>query len=177
MSLEWILFFILCISPLFTLLLHMVLARLLHRRFANQVIAGLAILLGFIPVMGIMGGVLYLKNQTFNASVFVFLYTFIVYLCIGYSYFHIFNMSETARRIRILYETYSSKKLSRDELKIKYGREDMVKVRLERLVDTGQLRYMHDRYYLRGYVLYRVSRMINVWRSILGFAAEKNNRI
>ncbi|MCP4369915.1 MAG: hypothetical protein GY797_17640 [Deltaproteobacteria bacterium] len=73
----------------------------------------------------------------------------IIYLPLGYGYFHFVNLGETARRIRILREIYDSGRgLSMDEILERYNADMVVKVRLERLLNNGQILDKNDRYYI-----------------------------
>lgn len=75
------------------------------------------------------------------------IYSLGIYLLFSYAYFHFFNMSETARRIRILLESSRSPVLIKSDLDRTYTGEGMVKIRLERLVALGELKREGDRYY------------------------------
>lgn len=55
-----------------------------------------------------------------------------------YSYFHLFNMSETARRIRIL-RVVSEQQCTVADVGQLYNSRDMIMQRLERLIDLGQI--------------------------------------
>lgn len=81
------------------------------------------------------------------------IYLFLVYILFAYVYFHIFNMSETARRIQILVENYKTGILEKEELVKKYTCQDMVSARLERLVSLGILRLTKNRYFLENKAL------------------------
>jgi hypothetical protein len=96
----------------------------------------------------------------------LYAYLIIVYNCLAYSYFHFFNMSETARRVRLLIR-----------LKLKPGAwsekdhdpETMVQNRLARLVGLKQLALNPDgRYFIRGSFFLRVSRLIDWWAGLTG---------
>lgn len=62
------------------------------------------------------------------------LYVFIVSISFAHVYFHIFNMSETARRIRILTSAYAGQKEGTPwETPREYTPERMIEERMERL--------------------------------------------
>jgi len=101
-------------------------------------------------------------------------YCLVVYNCIGYCYFHLFNMSETARRIRILRDILAAGSLHREEILAIYGANEVVEVRLSRLEATGQLRLQAGRYVIKGRLLYWAARLVAAWRGILGFAPTES---
>ena len=69
------------------------------------------------------------------------LYIVLTFNLIAYTYFHIFNLSETGRRIRILNALTEGEVRQLIELKSYYSPEDMISKRLERLVSMGHLEY------------------------------------
>ncbi len=83
-------------SPLFAFLFQMLLNRLFFPRIAAQVIA--LICLAFALVVSLTAGIKISQNTTLTHLSFALLLT----LGMLHIYFHFFNMSETARRIRIL---------------------------------------------------------------------------
>ena len=73
---------------------------------------------------------------------------FIVFNGIAYSYFHFFNMCETARRIRMLIQIWlRGGELHRQELIGAYTPGNMVTARLERLVQMRQVSRGADGHY------------------------------
>lgn len=61
-----------------------------------------------------------------------------IYVLVSYTYFHIANMSETSRRVRLLFAV-GSQGLSVDSVKLLYSEKDMTNVRLSRLAVLGQI--------------------------------------
>jgi hypothetical protein len=96
-------------------------------------------------------------------------YAAVTYFAIAYSYFHLFNMSETARRIRILQELRRTGGMREEELRELYTEGDVVGVRLERMVAMGQLVRRGERFVLGGRALYFAARVVLFWRVLLGF--------
>jgi hypothetical protein len=79
-------------------------------------------------------------------SIFVNL---ISYSALGYCYFHFVNLSETARRIRIISELASAKEgLSSKQILERYNAREIIENRLNRLLKSGQIIYKDDRYYI-----------------------------
>lgn len=93
-------------------------------------VGNMPLLLGIVMIGAI-------KNVPVLELVFVFIYVLIVYHCVLYAYFHLFNMSETARRIRILLQLRELGSLTKQELRDIYSPQNMVETRLNRLQKMG----------------------------------------
>ena len=163
---------VLSASPLILLAVHIVVSRLM-KGVSPQIAVSLSMLLTYIPV----GAVLWVSAlRHFNAEnglgAAIF-YSFIVYSGIAYSYFHLFNMSETARRIRIFYEIHKAGSLTAAEILSIYGTNDIISVRLERLMAVNQLARKQDLYVMEGRTLYYVALMVRAWGTLLGFSWVK----
>lgn len=87
----------------------------------------------------------------------------------GYAYFHLYNLTETGRRIRILSEFSAAGPMSMEELERRYAPRDMLQVRLKRLIDLGELRLVDGRYHLGRRVLWACARCLQLWSLIMGF--------
>jgi hypothetical protein len=150
----------------------MVLSRILKERLSAQLVTVMSILLGYIPLLVMVSRLIRDGGIPGAEQAWTYAYAFVVYSCLGYSYFHIFNMSETARRIRILYEIYAHPKIALSKMKKSYGPQDMFPVRIERLLKTGQIRVKNGRYVLRMPLLALCASIIARWRKLLGFDAS-----
>jgi hypothetical protein len=93
---------------------------------------------------------------------------------LGYCYFHFVNLGETARRIRILRELLEAGgSLSEADLLAHYSAEEMVRLRIARLMDNGQLAQVDGRYLIARRALLRSARIIlRLKRLVLGKASE-----
>ncbi len=151
------------------MIFQMVISRLFIKRLPAQVITVICIFLGYCPLAAFIAGPIFAVQGLLLYRFSIFLYSTVTYLCIGYSYFHIFNMSETARRIRILYEIYKNGKISRERLRSIYGPDEMLRIRLARLQETGQVRLVNGCYLIGNPLLYNAARIIALWRKVLGF--------
>lgn len=98
------------------------------------------------------------------------LYDAIVYTCVAYAYFHLFNMSETARRVRILLEVDAQGDIDESALRHAYSEAEVVDKRVKRMVDMGSLELRDDRYVVRGHTLYFAARILDTWRRVLGYS-------
>lgn len=162
------LFILLICSPLMVLFLHMVALRL-FRGISPQIVAFLCAVIGNFPLIIVLWfvSIRYLVRTPFDMFCIVF-YCMLIYNALSYMYLHIFNMSETARRIRILYEIYSNSSLTREDVISKYKTENMLSVRLERLISMRQLARRGDRYVLNQRLLYYVAKILVIWRQSIG---------
>jgi hypothetical protein len=88
---------------------------------------------------------------------------------LAFCYFQVFAMTETARRLRILYELYTRKDTTLSQLDAEYGALRMLETRLARMVEIGQLGYDGQRYTLRRTLLLRVGQLMSFWAKVLGF--------
>jgi len=95
------------------------------------------------------------------------LYLFLVYILAGYVYFHFFNMSETARRVRLLIESSKTGTLKKNDLPRLYPHRDIVSIRIERLTALGELRLSGDRYVLGNKALLLPAKLIFALRHLL----------
>lgn len=136
---------------------------------ALVIIAGDALLLTGLTSTAVAEGPLYGGALT--------AYCLIVYNAVMYSYFHLFNMSETARRIRILLNALEHGVLRREEILAIYSPRDMVMVRLERLVLMGWLkRDSAGRYMIGSVWALRLAQGFRLMRQMMGFAQIENVR-
>lgn len=165
-SAEGIMLALLLSSPLIILATHMVLSRLLRGSRPPQSVAVKALLLAYVP----MGALLwYFSLQTMqDGLLYAAVFCAFVYSSIAYTYFHFFNMSETARRIRILFEIHSAGSLPGVKITELYSTEGIVQMRLKRLVETNQLKLTDGMYSVDNRVLYAAAQFIAFWRRLLG---------
>jgi hypothetical protein len=135
---------LLAASPLLVLTLHTVVSRALtifKPEVSPQKVCMWCVLFGNIPVGLLLSYFVLIGATAQNVEVLpTVLYSVIVYNALGYCYFHTFNMSETGRRVRILYELYRSGGLGTAEIASLYDVEDMLSVRIERLLSMGQVK-------------------------------------
>ena len=126
--------------------------------------------LGLIPLLGLFCLLMVGRAGTGTSLAWTALYVFASYACFSYVYFHLFNMSETARRIRILVQGRESGTLPDREMSAQYTPEAMIALRLNRLVSLRELRIRDGRYLLekRGLLgLLLPARMVFALRSFL----------
>jgi len=150
-------------SPLILMIFHICYIRLdkyiFKSKFSNQMIMILCELILNIPVLFIT----YSINKSFSALI----YSFIVYNSLGYAYFHFFNMSETARRIKILLEIKKNNYLEIEELTKYYNCKVMVEKRRQRLLDSGQIQEIEGKFFIKSKILLFAAITVNFLRKIL----------
>ena len=129
----------------------------------GQKLVLLLILLGNFPSLGL--GIYLLWPLRLEGWLPVLAYLAVVYNGLGYGYFHFFNLSETARRIRLLIEVY----LGVESGKEQYQPELMVKNRINRLVALGQLEEVQGRYRIKGRLLLKAALLLEFYKRLLGF--------
>ena len=84
-------------------------------------------------------------------------------------YFATFAISEVSLHMHIMLMILISNKLSIDAVKIQYNKPHMLKERLKRLIDLGQVREEDNFYYLNGRLLLYGSKIFDIWKILLGF--------
>ncbi len=147
-------------------LMRLPLARL--RRMPGQVTVVSCALFGNIP-FGIAAYALYLQRlsstEEFISGIIYFL---LVYNAIAYSFFHVFNMSETARRIKILSEIRTAGSLEVGDLRSCYSNREMLSNRIERLLASGQIQKKGTKFVLVSPLLYYAAKAVSLWGRVLG---------
>lgn len=159
---------LLAAAPAAILVVHMALGRALRER-SRQKVAALSAALAAAPVAALLELNARRAGATLGQRPLDAAYAAVVYGAVAYAYFHLFNLGETARRIRILREIHAAGTLRDDALAGAYGSDELVTVRLGRLVETGQVEVRGGRYVLVGAVLYAAARVVQAWRTMLGF--------
>lgn len=162
---------ILLLTPFFIASIHALLSRvlgLLCSALSTHSVVLLAITLGHIPVFLLIWFFALTAFDESGSLITALVYSIVVYEAIAYTYFHLFNMSETARRIKILLEIYRSNGLKVSGLSASYSSEEMLENRLKRLLAMRQVRFTGGRYFLNSKILYFAAVVISAWGRILG---------
>lgn len=150
---------------------------ILARRFRTsprQIIALISVLSGYIPLMILLMIFILPIMSTLSDRITVLFYCLITYTGIAYFYFHLFNTSETSRRIKLLYQIYRAGSLPEGAIVRLYNITDIVKLRLSRLLETRQLRYENGYYSIDGKILYFAALIVFFWQRILGIKKNKD---
>lgn len=152
--------------PLAIFCVHCVLSRLFPGSSA-QLMALRAALVTYFPLSLSFAWLVSGADLSTADAVWVAIFCSLVYTAIAYAYLHIFNMSETARRIRILYEIHRAGALTSAEIRSIYRSADIIHVRLKRLTDMQTLTYHGGHYSMNGTSLYCAARFLSAWRRLL----------
>lgn len=95
-------------------------------------------------------------------------YLFIIFNGLLYIYFHFYNMSETARRIRLLILIHTGHgAIDMDSVNSNYDVTNMVQLRLQRLQAMGQISQSGGKYFAIGRLLIIGASALNLWRKLL----------
>lgn len=97
------------------------------------------------------------------------LYLGLILLCQFMVYLPVLCVSESGRRFFLMAMIASQPGLPVADLASRYGRDQMLAVRLERLVHWGALTRRGDRYYLRKPGAWLLSQFFFAWGRLLGF--------
>lgn len=156
---------VLLLSPFIMVVVHMICSRVFTGSSA-QVVAVQSVIVSVVPTMAVewAASLRFMSGAGRGVSL---CYSLIVYAGIASAYFHFFNMSETARRVRILYEIYRAGQLPIEKFFTLYRTDGIIKVRLERLVAMKQLGRRREFYVIAGRTLFCAARLVAAWRRLL----------
>lgn len=97
-----------------------------------------------------------------------FLANLVIYACLSYCYFTFINMGQTARRVRLLRELYDAPQgLSREEMLSRYNAEDIINVRIARLLGNNQVILRDAKYYIGTPAVLFIAKMITLTKLIV----------
>jgi len=102
----------------------------------------------------------------------------LIYSCGGYTFFHINNMGETARRIRISLELKQSPKgLNYDNLVARYNSDIQISRRLNRLLEAKEIKKQGGVFFLNRYRFLAMYYIVDIFKRIVFGANPKRYRI
>jgi len=107
----------------------------------------------------------------FNFSFFQCIYFILLVFSLQYTYFHFFNMSQTARRINLLIRIASNKN---SFLADGYNPKKMVENRIQRLIFLNQIEYKNSFLYLKSNLFFNIGSMLRFVGKILVGKARCN---
>jgi len=157
---------------LFFILLHIILVRILvhcKKKFSGQ-----NIIFKLILFFNLLFSIFYVFFL--NYSIYIYLYIFIVYNSLFYVYFHFYNMSETARRIKILIMIKLGLINNLNDIEQANQTNLQISNRLERLVGMSQITFKNGKYYLKSNLLLTIAIIIDTYRKVLFLNRNKNSR-
>lgn len=145
-----------------------------------QLLTMLSMALGYLPFFCVIVSL----SSSGQRDPSFFAYMFFLYSFSAYTYFHVFNMSETSRRIRML-AAIDSQGLDRvGELEGIYDEDKMIRVRVDRLIALGQIREEGGMFYPKGLLfpaaasfIYGLSRLLGKpWPPMLRYESSTLRR-
>jgi hypothetical protein len=162
-----------CFAPAVLFAIHVLASRYAGRRLEKsspQLLLVRLILVFNVPVTVATWLIARHEGRGTTETVYMLVFAFLVFNGVAYAYFHFFNMSETARRIRMLLQIRHAGDagLRVQDLERAYSPRDMIDARLDRLVKMRQLALGPDgRYRVAGRLLLRAGRIMNLWRRLV----------
>lgn len=92
----------------------------------------------------------------------------IIYLCLSYCYFNFINLGETGRRIRLLRELYDSRPgLNKEGILSRYNADEVVGLRMRRLLNNHQIILRGERYYVGSPVVLLIAKTIVLMKLVV----------
>ncbi len=159
---------ILALTPLLTAIIHALLMRAGLRRMQSRQMTALITSAVLAPFLAAVLWHLYLSGLDSADRLAASLYATLVFCLMSYTYFHFFNMSETARRIKMVIEIGKSDGLPAAALKGRYNAGLMVDNRIERLKAAGQICEKDGKFRLNARLIYYAALIVEWWGDLLG---------
>lgn len=103
-----------------------------------------------------------------------------IYIAESFCYFNLITLCITARRVRILRELYEKGQegLTLPELLSRYNANDMVQIRVKRLMDSGQVIFKQDKFYVGNPTVLVMAKILTLMKILLlGQKTTDTNRI
>ncbi|MFC1558368.1 hypothetical protein ACFL40_03335 [candidate division KSB1 bacterium] len=164
--------------PIFALIIN-ICAHILLFRFISRIGLLIAVIIsffiGFFCLIAFECYVFFSVSQYTMGLIYLFTANGIIYSLLGYLYFQFVNLGETARRIRIMRELYSSKDgLSMEEILKRYNAKEIIGRRINRLVRANQVKCKNNKYYIKGmpFILFLSKTIVTMKLILLGKRSE-----
>jgi hypothetical protein len=104
-------------------------------------LAGMAFLIAGECILSLKESAVTLNSLGYGAA------NILLYGALGYGYFHFINLGETGRRVRLMWElSEASEGYTEEELLKRYGGSEIAKIRLGRLLRSGQITFENGCY-------------------------------
>tara|TARA_B100001123_G_C15208081_1_gene986091 strand:- start:681 stop:1211 length:531 start_codon:yes stop_codon:yes gene_type:complete len=146
---DWWLVF----NPIFGLVSNVTLQILSHRFFSGLTLLR-SVFFGFgVGFVFVIGCEILRYDQGYYARTgdfwAIMITNSITYAFIGYCYFSLIGLGETARRVRLLKDLYAAPEgLNLSDILAGYSAKDMVDMRLDRLLHNGQVIQVGNRFFI-----------------------------
>jgi hypothetical protein len=162
---------VLLASPLAVCLIQAALTRLIRLLgvfLAPQVMVLGTVLLGNLPMVWLAWRLAFTPLAgDWPAIACGVVFVLLIYNALGFCYFNLLNLSETSLHVHILTDLLLSGSMPARELAARYGVDDMMETRIERMIQLGQLRAQGGSFIVNNRGLLRVGRVIHMWRKLL----------
>lgn len=156
-AISWL---VLLSYPLWQVLLHGLFTRLpVAKGMPHQKQALVAIAAGFVSLLGLL---VWLERD--ELSLVKLLAWGGLSVCLSHVYFHAFNLTETARRVRMLLNLRENLPLAPEK---GFSPKEVIGRRIERLLALNQLRVENGRYYAKASVLTFTSVILRAYERFL----------
>ncbi len=143
---------------------HALLSRWLGDRMARQKTAVVAVIVAALGTVTVIATLEFFGNggdRGLHWSGICF--SLVNVFCISHIYFHFFNMSETARRIRLLIQLKRGESLNDGS----YSARELIEIRIQRLLELNQWRLDGDWVRPKNTLLTWVARLMISYRKML----------
>jgi len=137
----------------------------IKKTFSNQIL--LILIVTCCSIFQMICLLFYISDFSVKTKIYTLIYSLTGYFAIAYAYFQFFNMSETARRIKIVTRIYKNPDIKVYELKKVYNPELQILKRIERLKEMSQITLKENRYYIKNRFFLIPAIIINFWRKTL----------
>lgn len=92
----------------------------------------------------------------------------IIYFALSFCYFNLITLGETARRIRLMVELdESGTGLLLPEILQRYNAKKVVDLRLDRLLNNGEVTYKNNRYFIGNSIMLQIGKIYIIAKLIL----------
>ena len=163
---------VIAVSLVAVLIIHALLSRRLSAS-PRQIVALQAVFAGYLPLAVLLWTFVLTTVTGPQEKLMAIVYAAITYSGFGYFYFHLFNTSETARRIKLIYQIHTSGSIDEQEITAMYNTTEIIRLRLKRLLETGQLRFENGEYSIQGRTLYIGALIVAQWQRVLGMSRNE----
>jgi len=103
-----------------------------------------------------------------NNSTALSIINIVTYSLLGLCYFSFINLSVTAIRVRLLSELYEFQEgLEIEEIMERYNSNEILIIRIDRLINNGQITYKNDRYYAKKSITLVMAIILELLRFII----------
>jgi hypothetical protein len=90
-------------------------------------------------------------------------------VCLAFSYWYVvfITFGETALRTRVLMEIDKVGELSEQEILARYNAQELTKIRIDRLVNTGQIEFRQERYFGTNSLLVKFAKCLGYMHLVI----------